>query len=84
MTRDEVRSRVWAYAADFFGVESDAIAEDMGVGSLAGWDSTSHVGFMLGLEDELGIEFGVENLGDFETLGQLTDGCVALLASQTA
>jgi acyl carrier protein len=40
-----------------------------------GWDSTTHVGLILELEEALGIEFDVERVSSFENVGELIDEC---------
>jgi acyl carrier protein len=52
------------------------------VDNIEGWDSTTHVGVILTVEDELGIQFEVERITAFENVGELIDECAALLAKK--
>jgi acyl carrier protein len=72
-------SRVKSIIATFFGVSPDMLKDETVVDDINGWDSTSHVGLMITLEDELEIQFAVERITAFENVGELIDECAALL-----
>jgi acyl carrier protein len=73
VTRDEVAGQVHATIADFFGIDPAGIGDDTVVDDIPGWDSTSHVGVILAVEDALGIEFAVERVTAFRDVGELVD-----------
>lgn len=77
--RAAVATRVHAILADFFEVPADTITDATVTDDIPGWDSTSHVGLILTVEDELGIEFDVARITAFQDVGELVDECAALL-----
>jgi acyl carrier protein len=78
--RSATAARVRAIIATFFGVSADAVNDGTVVDDIDGWDSTTHVGLLLTLEDELGIEFDISRITAFENVGELIDECAAMLA----
>lgn len=54
------------------------------VDDIEGWDSTSHVGLILQVEDSLGIEFDIERIAAFENVGELIDECVQLVERKSS
>ncbi|WP_085808853.1 acyl carrier protein [Sphingomonas sp. TZW2008] len=67
--------RVRAIIADFFSVPVAAVSDDTVVDDIPGWDSTTHVGLILEVEDRLGIEFDVARITAFRDVGDLIDEC---------
>jgi acyl carrier protein len=46
------------------------------------WDSLAYISFMVGVETEFGIKFGVAEIESFENVGAIVRRTKALLASQ--
>jgi acyl carrier protein len=74
----ETARRVKAIIATFFSLSPDLLNDQTVVDDIDGWDSTTHVGLMLTLEDDLGIEFDVSRITAFENVGELIDECAAM------
>lgn len=78
--RMTVAQRVAAIIADFFEVDAAGVTGATVVDDIPGWDSTTHVGVILEIEDQLGIEFDVARITAFQNVDELIDECVAELA----
>lgn len=46
------------------------------------WDSLAYISFMVGVETEFGVKFGVAEIESFENVGAIVRRTKALLASQ--
>ena len=77
--RQQISAEVRNNIASLFDVPPDAINDSTVVDDIEGWDSTSHVGLILQIEDALGIQFDVERITSFENVGELIDECVAMV-----
>lgn len=71
-------ARVRAVIADFFSLPPERITADTQAEDIPGWDSTTHVGLVLAIEEALGIEFSVDQVTDFANVGELAATCGAL------
>lgn len=82
--RADTAVKVKSIISAFFNVPEDRVTDATVVDDIEGWDSTSHVGLVLDIEDHLGIEFSVERITAFENVGDLVNECVALLEEKAA
>ena len=62
-----------------FNVPIENVDDGTVVDDIKGWDSTSHVGLILEIEDDLGIQFDIERITAFENVGELIDECVQMV-----
>ncbi|QYU66400.1 acyl carrier protein [Leptolyngbya sp. 15MV] len=53
-------------------------------GEVEGWDSVSHVGLILAVEDEFGIVFDIDRIGELRDIGDLIAECERTLAARPA
>jgi acyl carrier protein len=77
--RAETAEKIKSIISTFFNVPTEQVTEATVVDDIEGWDSTTHVGLILTVEDELGIEFSIERITAFANVGDLVDECVTLL-----
>jgi len=74
---DDLEQAVIATAADVFRVSPDELSVRSTPDSVAGWDSFSHVAFILALEDRFGTRIPASGGASVRSLG----GAVALLSA---
>jgi acyl carrier protein len=77
-----VGAQVRDILAEFFAVSPETVTADTIAEEVPGWDSTTHVGLILALEDALNVEFSVDQVVDFENVGQLAEACERLVAEK--
>lgn len=70
---DDVTQRVVAIAADVFEESPDALDEESSPDTILRWDSVQHLVLALAVEEELGIQFGPDDLEQMRTLGAVAD-----------
>jgi len=71
-------ARVRAVIADFFSLPPERVTADTQAEDIPGWDSTTHVGLILAIEEALAIEFSVDQVTDFADVGELAATCQTL------
>lgn len=71
MDREQIVHRVGQVAAKTFGCASDAIREQTVADDVPGWDSLSHTIFIMGIEEEFGLEFDVSTVFSFNCVADL-------------
>lgn len=77
--REKISDEVRGTISSNFKVPVEQVTDATVVDDIDGWDSTSHVGLILQIEDSLGIEFDIERISAFENVGELIDECVQLV-----
>ncbi len=77
--REQISEGVRGNIASLFNVPISTITDQTVVDDIDGWDSTSHVGLILQIEDALGVEFDIERISAFENVGELIDECLELV-----
>lgn len=70
---DEVTRRVVAIAADVFEESPETLDAGSSPDSILRWDSVQHLVLALAVEEELGIQFGPDDLEQMRTLGAVAD-----------
>ena len=78
-SREQIADQARRKIAGFFKVPLAKVTDQAVVDDIEGWDSTTHVGLILELEDDFGIEFDVERVSAFENVGELIDECVQMI-----
>jgi acyl carrier protein len=66
-----VLSRLKGVFEQIFRQSKVAFREDLTAASVPGWDSLTHVKFILAVERAFGVRFTMSEIGSFENLGQL-------------
>jgi acyl carrier protein len=68
---DAVETRVIEIAADVFGVAPSALEMTSTPDDLEEWDSFAQLNLLVALEDEYGIRFEPDDLGQLGSLGAI-------------
>jgi acyl carrier protein len=68
-----VDARLQEIARDVFRDNSLVLTDSTRPIDVSGWDSLAHVGFMLSLESEFGVEFSEDELVGFDDIGELKE-----------
>lgn len=74
-----VAARVFASVERFFSLPAGTVAAGTVADDVAGWDSVSHVGLILAIEEDFGVMFDVESVGTFRNIGELAAETARLL-----
>ncbi|MBX9825612.1 MAG: acyl carrier protein [Xanthobacteraceae bacterium] len=82
MDRKIVADKVIGCVADHFSIGAEKVSETTAVGGLNGWDSTTHVSLILGLEETFGVEFDVAKVGSVQNVGDIIDLCSSAVSQQ--
>lgn len=69
---------VYASVERFFSLPAGSVGPKTTAADVEAWDSVSHVGLILAVEEEFGIMFDVAALGDVQRLGDLAAECSRL------
>jgi acyl carrier protein len=69
---------VYASVERFFSLPAGSVGPATTAEDVATWDSVSHVGLILAVEEEFGVVFDVASVGDFRNLGELAAECSRL------
>jgi len=70
-----VENRLKGVISSVLGIEVDTITEDLLFKSLWDWDSLKHINLVTALEEEFGIEFTDEEIGEMVTYKFVRDVC---------
>lgn len=68
---NQIGGRLQNIARDVFGDDSLVLTDSTKPVEVWGWDSIGHVNFMLGVENEFGVEFSDDEFVDFVDIGGL-------------
>ena len=68
---NQIDGRLQEIAREVFRNDSLTLTDSARPGDVAGWDSLAHMNFMLGVEEEFGVEFSDEEFADFVDIGEL-------------
>lgn len=79
MTDQEVLTRLSQILADLLGEPSVALTMETTREDVPGWDSFVYVNFIIGVEMDFGIKFGVADVESFETVGDVVQGIRTLI-----
>ncbi len=70
---DEITQRVVAIAADVFEESPESLDASSSPDTILRWDSVQHLVLALAVEEDLGIQFGPDDLEQMRTLGAVAD-----------
>jgi acyl carrier protein len=73
MSREEATTRLIETMRDVFDVDELEYRDNMTAGDVVGWDSLSHVPFLIAVEKEFGIRFTSSEIDGFENIGEVLD-----------
>jgi len=68
----EISQKIMNAFQDSFPDFDGAVTPTLTAEDVPGWDSAAHVGFIVALEDQFGIEFQPEEYVQFKNIGELT------------
>jgi acyl carrier protein len=75
----DIISKIGAIAADHFDSPGLILQPASTAADVAGWDSISHIQFLMRLEEELGIRFKTAEISGVRNVGELAERIAAHL-----
>jgi acyl carrier protein len=79
MTEPEILERFTRLLRDLLGDDNLVLTMDTRRGQIPGWDSFNYVNFIVAVELELGVKFGIAEVESFEDVGAIVRRTRALL-----
>ena len=73
MSKDEILTQLVAMMRDYFDDEELALTRETTAQDVAEWDSLSHVNIIAGVESTFGVRFGISEIENLESVGDLVD-----------
>ncbi len=73
MTRDEAAARLTEIMSDVFDVDDLTYSDSLTAGEVDGWDSLSHVRFLVTVEKQFGLRFTSTEIDGFKNVGEMLD-----------
>ena len=67
----ELEERLGTLLEAVFGPEGRLFGNDAGPGTVAAWDSVTHLNLVLAIEAEFGLTFSSSELQDLNSLGKI-------------
>jgi acyl carrier protein len=80
VTEEEILAAFTRILRDLLGDDSIVLAMDTQRGDVPNWDSFMYVNFIVAVEQELNIKFGVADVESFVTVGDIVREARARLA----
>jgi len=71
VTEQEILALFTRVLSDLLMDDSIVLAMDTRRQDVPNWDSMAYIGFIVAVEGELGIKFGVAELESFDTVGEI-------------
>jgi len=68
---NQIDGRLQEIAREVFRNDSLVLTDSARPGEVPGWDSLAHMNFMLGVEEEFGVEFSEDEFAHFVDIGEL-------------
>jgi len=81
MTDQEILERFTRILRDLLGDDAIILTMDTRRDQVANWDSFNYVNFIVAVEIDLGVRFGVAEVESFENVGAIVRRTGAMLAS---
>ena len=69
--RMEIARKIEEIFRDFFDDDKINITDEMTADEVEEWDSISHIGLVLAVEKEFGVQFTTFEMSNFENVGEL-------------
>ena len=79
MTEQGILSACTRILRDLLSDDSIVLTMETRREDVANWDSLGYVGFMVAVELEFGVKFGVAEVEAFENVGAIVRGLMAML-----
>jgi acyl carrier protein len=76
MSREESAKRLSKIMRDVFDVDDLEYHDSLKADEVEGWDSLSHVRFLIAVEKEFGFRFTSGEIDSFKNVGELLDTIV--------
>jgi acyl carrier protein len=73
MPREKSAERLAEIMRDVFDVEDIEYRDDLKADDVEGWDSLSHVRFLVAVEKEFGFRFTSAEIDGFKNVGEVLD-----------
>ena len=73
MLREEGARRLTAIMRDIFDEDDVEYRDDLTADDVEGWDSLSHVPFLVAVEKNFGLRFTSSEMDSFKNVGELLD-----------
>lgn len=70
---DDIASKVFAIVKDVFARPDLVVTVDTAAADVPGWDSFSHMSLIMQIEDDFGVAFQTEEIGQMGRVGDLID-----------
>jgi acyl carrier protein len=73
VNREEGATRLTEIMSDVFDVDDLTYADSLTADEVDGWDSLSHVRFLITVEKEFGLRFSSSEIEGFKNVGEMLD-----------
>jgi acyl carrier protein len=73
MSREEGTARLTEIMRDLFDADDLQYSDTLKADDVEGWDSLSHVRFLVAVEQEFGLRFTSGEIDGFKNVGELLD-----------
>lgn len=73
MNRNEAATRLTEIMSDVFDVDDLTYSDSLTAGEVDGWDSLSHVRFLVTVEKQFGLRFTSTEIDGFKNVGEMLD-----------
>lgn len=81
MTRDDVITKLVTVMEDVFDEDEINYTDTLTANDVAGWDSLSHIRFLLALERSFGVRFATREIEHFKNVGDLVSALQSKLGA---
>ena len=66
-------NKVQEVIAETLHIPLESVSDDLGIGSIPEWDSMGNMAVIAALEEQLGIEFPIEDLFDLNSVSAIIE-----------
>lgn len=73
MNREEIIYQISIAVSDVLDLENLELTENSTAESVEGWDSLAHINIIIAIEQDFGIKFTLEEIGEFENIKKIVD-----------
>jgi acyl carrier protein len=73
MSREEGATRLTEVMCDVFDIDYLQYSDSLKADDVEGWDSLSHVRFLIAVEKEFGLRFTSSEIDGFKNVGEVLD-----------
>jgi acyl carrier protein len=73
MSREEGAARLTEVMRDLFEIEDLEYSDSLKADDVEGWDSLSHIRFLIAVEREFGLRFTSGEIDGFKNVGEMLD-----------